>query len=169
MAPLDGYELSTFFDEVQNESAREKIYLASAFVMTINRVAFISSGIEYGIAYTEPGVLFAGDLDETYSENFKKLTQIQQDHAAFRWGTLTDMSTSSDIISYARQYEDETYIVVLNNAAVKRPLKINLGLKGISCDSVQNLLIENDQNILLEADVLSVTLNAWEPKIMRCQ
>ena len=169
MAPLDGYELGTFFDAVQNGNAKEKIFLAFAFVMTINRAPLISSGIEYGIHYKELGVIFAGGFDDTYLENFKKLTQIRQDHPAFRWGSLTDLGTPSNIISYARQYEGETYIVVLNNTAVSQPITINLEAKGISCNSVRNLLLENDQNIQLNNDSLSVTLNAWEAKIIQCE
>ena len=143
--------------------------MASAFVMTINRVPLISSGIEYGITYKEPGELFAKGSDQTYHENFKKLIQIRRNNAAFRRGSLTDLGTTSNIISYARQYEDETFIVVLNNAATSQPITLNLGSKGISCSSVQNLLLENDQNIQLKGATLSVTLNAWEAKIIQCQ
>ena len=167
IAPVDGF--SSFRDAVENGNEKEKLYLASAFLMTINRVPLINNGNEYAIDITQPGKLFANGLDQDYHENFKKLIQIRRGNAAFRRGDLTQLEPTTNIISYARQYEGETYIVILNNASASQSITIPLGSRGISCNSVQNLLLEDDQNIQLTNDSLSVTLNAWEPKIIQCE
>jgi hypothetical protein len=168
IAPIDGF--SSFRDAVEYGNEMEKLYLASAFLMTVNRVPWIDSGNEYGIDYSQPGELFSKDLYQSYHENFKKLIQIRRSNTAFRRGNLTPLDTTANILSYARQYEGETFIVVLNNgAAVSQPITINLGSKRISCSGVQNLLLENDQTIRLEGSSLSITLDAWEPKIIQCE
>ena len=169
---VDGF--NSFLRAVKNGNAEEKLYLASTFLLTINRVPVIYSGNEYGIDYDEPGELFSNGIQD-YHENYKKLLQIRQDHAAFRRGSLIPLDTTANIISYARQYEGQTFIVVLNNSAEKSPdFKINLGSKSISCSSVQNLLVENDPNIQVNNpgtndNSLIVTLDGWEPKIIQCE
>jgi len=87
---------------------------------------------------------------------------------------LLPLDSTSTILSYARKYEDQIFIVVLNNSAANQSIVINLGSRWISCSSAKNLLIENDPNIRLNQpgsgiDSLSVTLNAWEAKLIECE
>jgi hypothetical protein len=158
--------------KVGDEHERERLYVALAFLMTINRVPLLHSGNEYRIEYSEPGALFAGGLDQTFHENVKELIRIRRDHAAFRRGSLTPLD--SDVtIAYAREAEGEAYIVVLNNAAVSQSTTIELGAKGIVCSRVKSLFVEHDPNIQLvdpgtRETSLAVTVGAWEPKIIQC-
>lgn len=175
MATIDFYDLSFLKEVPPEENPIKKIYLASAFLLTINRVPLINSGNEYAIDYTEPGRLFGGVLDEDYHTNFKELIRIRREHAAFRRGTLTPLYSdfSSTVISYARHYEDQTFIVILNNASVSQSMELRLGENGITCSNVENLLVDNDQGIQLinpdeSNNSLSLTLSPWEAKIVRC-
>ena len=93
---------------------------------------------------------------------------------AFLHSTLTPLDGTSTITSYARKYEDQIIIVILNNSAANQSIVINLGSRWISCSSVKNIWVENDPNIRLNhpgsgIDSLSVKLNAWEPKIIQCE
>jgi glycosidase len=174
MAQVDGYESASFLKVPEQSGGKENLYLAVAFLLTSNRVPLIYSGNEFGIDYAEPGALFASGLDETYHENFKKLIQIARDTKAFRRGSLTELDTTSNIISYARQHEGETFIVVLNNAPASQSLRIDLKARAISCSRVKNLLLENDPNIQLDNNEsgtvsLSVHLKPWESKIIHCE
>ena len=88
--------------------------------------------------------------------------------------SVTPLDSTSTILSYARRHENQIFIVVLNNSAANQSIVINLGSRWISCSSVRNIFVENDPNIWLNhpgsgIDSLSVTLHAWEPKLIECE
>lgn len=62
---------------------------------------------------------------------FKQLIQIRKDEPALRRGTYQRIYADADVIAYARQYDSETLIIVINTAVVeKQPLipTANLGI-----------------------------------------
>jgi glycosidase/DNA-binding CsgD family transcriptional regulator len=153
----------------QEKNIMERFRLASVLLMTVNRVPLIQSGNEYGIDFTSPTTRFAENLDESFHKFFKKLIQIRRDHPAFRRGSLIRLDTIESVMSYARQYEGHTYIVVLNLDHKPKPtFEIHLGAQGISCVPATNLLMDDDQNIQSHSASLLVNLNPWEPKIIQC-
>lgn len=153
----------------EEENFIERFRLASVLLMTVNRVPLIQSGNEYSVDYTHPRVP-ADEPDETFRQYFKKLIQIRRNHAAFRRGSFTPLVATDSVMSYARQLEGKTFLVVLNlDARPKQDFEIDLRELGEACSSPTNLLVEDDQNIQSADTSLFVSLKPWEPKIVQCE
>jgi hypothetical protein len=165
---------TSFLQAAEDKTEKKRLLLAYTFLLTFlltsNRVPLIPSGTEYGIDYAETGALFSGSVDQAFHEEFKKLIKIRRDHPAFRRGSLTPLNTTANILSFARQYEEKTFIVVLNIDENPNPnFEIDLGSKGIGCNPVANLLAENDETIQSSGAGIIVTLAAWEAKVIQCE
>jgi glycosidase len=173
VASLDNYEDPTFLSLVTGGAPTRKIYLASAFLLTINRVPFIYSGNEYGVDYRAPGELFSPQRDPRYLARFKQLVSIRSREGAFRSGTLAWLDGSDTILSYDRALGGRHFFVALNNSARRQPIRLSLGSRGIHCAGVENLLLPNDPHIRLvepgtAREALVGVMRPWEPKIVRC-
>ena len=197
--PDDPAELYAFLKQIKNDHPQETFYLISVFYMTINRAPRIPSGHENSLPNLisifektinrEPGSPLTPISDQNdilnllrqtdpvyqdYLDDIEKLNRIRENNPALKGNSLIPLDTIATIIAYARLHEDQTIIVVLNNSADEQPITIDLGSKEISCSNATNPLTENDQTIQLENPgtddtSLSVTLYAWEPKIIECK
>ena len=164
--------------EKKNENPRKSLYLAYVFLLTSNRVPLIQSGHEFGFDASQEENLFTGDLDQIFYENFRKLIRIRRDYTAFRRGTVIRLEPPGTIISYARQDEEETFIVVLNHDKAPASIDIKLSSRDITCNWVDNLLEENFleeialnlrlRNLGTGATTLNVDLDPWEAKVIQC-
>lgn len=173
IASVDNYEDPTFLSQVTDGSAKRRLYLAEAFLLTIDRVPFVYTGNESGIDYTLPGQLFAAD-DPTFLRAFRRLSAVAG-LGAFRRGSRTWLLTSATILAYARAESSDpaTYVVVLGSSTTGQTATIPLGANGIRCSGATNLLCPGDKTFRIVGagtpDVsLAVELGPFEPKILRC-
>jgi alpha-amylase len=173
IASVDNYEDPTFLSQVVGGSAKRKLYLAEAFLLTIDRVPFVYTGNEYGIDYSLPGQLFESG-DPTFLDAFLRLSKIAR-IGAFRRGARAWLQTSSTVLAYARSEPSApvTYVVVLGNAAAEQATTVPLGSNGIRCSRAVNLLRPDDKSFQLidpgtTAVSLAVRLAPFEPKILLC-
>jgi glycosidase len=174
IASLDNYEEDSFLSKVEGGNGARKLFLASAFLLTLPRVPFLYSGNEFGIDYRQPGALFQGHLDAEYYRRFKQLIRIRRENPVFRRGTLDWMEVTPTLLSYRRAYQGQNYLVALNNAAKPQTMTLDLGHWGITGSRIDNLLLSKDPHLCLVTSVpgdisLVITLEPWEAKILRCR
>jgi glycosidase len=173
IASVDNYEDPTFLSQVLDGSAKRKLYLAEAFLLTIDRVPFVYTGNEFGIDYTLPGELFESG-DPAFLKAFRRLSAIAG-ITAFRRGARTSLLTTSTILAYARSERSDpvTYVVVLGNSGAEQSATVPLGKNGIRCSQAVNLLRPDDKSFEVTDPgttnaALAVRLAPFEPKIFRC-
>ncbi len=174
VASVDNYESNTFLSNVTDGQGKPRLYLALTFLASIDRVPFIYSGNEYGIDYSTAGALFQGGLDETFHQKYLALMQVRAAHAALRRGALTWLTSSGAYLSFARVAGQDTLISALNISGSSNVRQIlNIGAAGINCASVTNLLDASDTRNKLQgsgvSQTLTVTHDAWQPKLLLCQ
>lgn len=110
--------------QVGNPIAYQKLSLLETVILTIPGVPVIFYGDEIGM----PG---AGDPDNrrmmrfenewTENEkkvynNLQKLTQLRSENLALLYGDFQVLKADKDVLVYARQYFDQTVLVVLNKS-----------------------------------------------------
>src|SRR5688572_20293519 len=92
------------------------ILLSSSQTLTARPV----SGTPTALVSSQP------DMEKLYLTPLANLDKWRNNDAYLQ-GTLTPLDSTSTILSYARKYEDQIFIVVLNNSAANQSIVINLG------------------------------------------
>jgi glycosidase len=172
IASVDNYENPTFLSQVTGGEAKRKLYLAEAFLLTINRVPFIYSGNEMAIDYSLPGQLFAQG-DPVFLGRFRQLTGIRAGSPSLRAGSLRWLDASTHVLSFDRSTGGQHVVVVLNDQSATQPFTVHLGAYGIPCSSAANLLRPGDPTLRLNdpgtaGASLTMQLAPFEPKIVSC-
>lgn len=173
-ASVDNYEADSFLSNVADGHGKERLYLALAFLFSLDRVPFVYSGNEYGIDYSTPGTLFQPGLDEAFHQSFLGLTSVRSGHPSLTYGGLTWLTWDASYLSFARVYGGERMITALNISGTSNLRRtLDIGAAGINCVSVTNLLDPADTKNRLSgsgaSETLTVTHDAWQPKILLCQ
>ncbi|MFN7964068.1 MAG: alpha-amylase family glycosyl hydrolase [Acidobacteriota bacterium] len=172
-ASVDNYEADTFLMAVADGRFKERLKLALAFLMSIDRVPFIYSGNEYAIDYTTPGTLFQPGRDAAFHQWFKNVVQIRNDHPTLRHAGVIWLTRNASYLSFARVDADGKLISASNiSSRSNRQETLNIGANGINCASVTNLLDPADTGNTLSGSgatqTLRITHDPWEPKILVC-
>lgn len=173
-ASVDGYESNTFLSNVTDGNGKQRLYLALAHLLTLDRVPLLYTGNEYGIDYTTPGTLFQPGLDEAFRQKFETLVHLRSAHPALSHGTLTWLTRNGSYLSFARVGAGEKLITALNISGTgNRQVTLNIGAAGINCSAVSNLLDPTDTKNRLNgsgaSQTLVVTHDTWQPKVLLCQ
>jgi|GEM_PF-181373 len=128
---LDNHDTPRFLTEARGD--KNKLKLALAFAMTINRMPTIYYGTETAMegncdimGAVENRKDMQWDNDPKMLEYFKNLTSIRNNHEALREGKMLEMWQDDKIFAYARQTPNEEAIVVLNNGYDQQDRDITL-------------------------------------------
>lgn len=123
---------STPKDEVK--TAKDKLLLATFIQMTYPGAPAIYYGDEVGVTggedpgcrATYPWKEEGGHPDENLLNEFKKLTKLRNDNAVLRRGSMQPVDVDDNIIVMAREYDGTIALVVTNNLAKTKTVKINV-------------------------------------------
>ncbi len=118
---------------VGDSIAYSKLSLLHAFIMTIPGVPTIYYGDEYG----EPGgndpdnrkwMRFDGynSKERETLNKLKRLTSLRRGSMALIYGDIFPLYISDDVLSFARIYMGETYIIALNKSDQTKVLELDL-------------------------------------------
>lgn len=135
---LDNHDTPRFLHEAGEN--KEKLKLALAFAMTVDRIPTIYYGTEVGMSGNTD---IMGEIenrndmewnkDPQMLDHFKTLGAIRKDNVAFREGQQLEMWRDDKIFAYSRMHEDQEGIVILNNdygsQSREIPLRAESGLQ----------------------------------------
>lgn len=117
---LDNHDTPRFLHEAHGN--KDKLKLALAFSMAIDRIPTIYYGTEVGM---DGGCDIMGDIqnrndmewnkDPEMLEFFKNLTSARNENVALKEGSMLEMWQDDKLFAFARQHPDQEAIVVLNN------------------------------------------------------
>lgn len=122
-AILDNHDTKRFLTEAGGD--KNKLKLALAFIMTVNRIPTIYYGTEVGMDGDVEQLGVRGpenrkdmewnkDLDML--NYFKQISSIRNNNIALTKGSMMEMWQDDKIYSYSRMHPEQEAIVVLNNA-----------------------------------------------------
>lgn len=115
-AQIDNYE-SPDFMTAASEPKCERMKVALAFLLTLNRVPLLYSGDEAALSYRDVGALF--DAKRTNSRFFdytKTLIAARRKHVALRRGDFVDLQSRTPVYAYLRSRGNQQVLVILNDS-----------------------------------------------------
>ena len=151
----------------------DRLRLAWSFLLTSPGLPLIYYGDEYGQpGYSDPDnrqvMRFDADLSGEEAATLghvKTLGQARRKHRAFALGTTVDWwEGESDVWAYARVYEDDEVLVLLNRADSERTLANGLAFAGLPEGSWQDVL--TGDTFVSAGDSLSVTIPARGSRVL---
>ena len=115
---LDTHDVPRFLSYCDGD--RNRLQLAVLFMMTAQGIPSVFYGDEYGIAgMTEPEYRdkMPWGEEENYQHFFSELAEIRRKHPALCTGNFRVICTDDErnSIVFARQSEEETLYVIINN------------------------------------------------------
>ncbi len=123
-ALIDNHDTSRFITLAGN-NGREKLKLALAFLLTINRIPAIYYGTEaamegheekLGLYPPENRAMMQFGKDPDMEKYLKKLIRIRNNSIALKDGAILEMWQDKDVYAFTRIHPDEEVIVALNNS-----------------------------------------------------
>ncbi|MCD6309310.1 MAG: hypothetical protein J7M18_01270 [Candidatus Eremiobacteraeota bacterium] len=170
-ALLDNHDMSRFLTLAGNRG-KEKLKLALAFLMTINRIPAIYYGTEVGMEgkhdITQPPENrkdMAWNKDPELLAYFKKLTSIRAEHPALTKGAFLEMWQDDRVYSYSRQADNEEIIVVMNNGYDRESREIPLRAESRLPDGTILKDLLSSQTITVIGRKIKVQLDGKRPAI----
>lgn len=117
---LDNHDTKRFLTKAGGD--RDKLKLALAFAMTINRIPTIYYGTEVSMESDHEGWSETSrrpmewNKDPNMLAHFQKLAAIRNDSIALREGSFLEMWQDDQVFAYGRVHENQEAVVVLNNS-----------------------------------------------------
>lgn len=121
---IDNHDFHRFITLAGN-NGREKMKLALAFLLTVNRMPIIYYGTEATLDGTDPQ-LGHGDpenrkmmqfgKDPDMEQYIKTLIATRNNNEALKNGTFAEMYRDDQVFAYARVYRDKEAVIILNNS-----------------------------------------------------
>lgn len=118
---IDNHDTKRFLTEAGND--RNKLKLALAFIMTLNRIPTVyygtevgmDSNLDYGFSSEASRKDMEWNKDPQLLEYFRKLTSIRNSIPALTAGNFLEMWQDDQVFSYSRMTPEQEAIVILNN------------------------------------------------------
>ncbi|MGC9522146.1 MAG: alpha-amylase family glycosyl hydrolase [Anaerolineae bacterium] len=133
---LAQYNLLSSHDEprflTMVDGDRRRLRLATLFQMTFPGVPSIYYGDEIGmVGGPDPDCRRAFPWDERHwdldlHEDFRRFVALRRAHPALRRGSYTELHVGKETYAFARRWQDETIVVVLNAGEDPAALEIDL-------------------------------------------
>ena len=117
---LDNHDTKRFLSKAGGD--REKLKLAMAFQMTINRIPTVYYGTESSMQSDDSGWSESSRRDMEFGKDpemlayMQKLTAIRNDSIAMREGRMLEMWQDDQVYAYGRVHPQGEAVVVLNNS-----------------------------------------------------
>ncbi len=169
---LDSHDTPRFLTTAGgDESALRLAYL---FIFTYIGAPCVYYGDEIGMdGGPDPECRKAFPWDETKWNHglrgyMKDLIQLRNSHAALRRGTYTRVFSDHDVVAYVRQYEGETFLVVLNASSLERSLDIDTGKVGLSAKALQ-ILFGSARAHVVDGNVRITNLPARQGAVLKVE
>lgn len=177
IASVDNYEDPTFLQRVKDPAnARERLWAASVFLMTADRVPFIYSGNERGMDTTQPGELFTKRTgNDDYLARFRGLVELRRRQTALRRGTMEWLQTSHTLLAYERRLDAQRLVVVLNVSAQPCSIDLEVETSAAPNQQAQDLLAPKSQPIPVQPTahsskgLLPLELAPWQARVLELQ
>jgi len=170
-AILDNHDFSRFLT-LAGDRGKDKLRLALAFLMTVNRIPTVFYGTEVGMegkhditAPPENRKDMEWGKDPELLSYFKTLTSIRKEHSALSEGAFLEMWQDDKVFAYDRQDGKEEVIVVLNNGDGDEYREIPLRAESRITEGtvLQNLL--GGDTVKGEGGKIRVSMRGKEPKV----
>ena len=172
---LDNHDVSRFITEA-GYHGKDKLKLALAFLMTVNRIPCIYYGTEVGMEGVggmtaadrppENRKMMEWNKDPELLEYFKKITNIRNQYGALQSGKLLEMWQDDKVFAYSRSDSKEEIIVGLNNAYYNQRREIPIRSEsGIREGTVLINLLNNEEVVVRNGRVI-LNFDPKEPKIL---
>lgn len=171
---LDNQDTNRFMTEA-NYLAKEKLKLALAFLMTINRIPCVYYGTEVGMEGV--GGITAADRppenrkDMEWDKNpellifFKHLASLRNQHVALQSGKYLEMWQDERIFAYSRLHEKEELIIGLNNSYDNQQRDIPIRAESSFKDGTCLVNVLGSDEAVIKDGKIRVNFSPKEPKI----
>ncbi|MCL5036440.1 MAG: alpha-amylase family glycosyl hydrolase [Chloroflexi bacterium] len=168
---IDNHDMSRFLTQA-GPNGKEKLKLALAFMMTINRIPSVYYGTEVGMEGEhdiskppENRKDMEWNKDPELLSYFKNLTSIRSEHPALSKGEFLEMWQDDQLYAYSRKSPEEEAIVVLNNsydtASREIPLRAESGLKD---GTVMKDLLTGEK-VTIAGGKIKVEMGSKQPRV----
>ncbi len=157
---IGSHDTSRFLTECHDNI--EKMKLAIVFQFTYIGVPYIYYGDEIGInGGNDPQNRKCMIWDINRQNNnllnfYKKMIKLRKEYSAFIYGSFKELYSENNILSYSREYNNEKYIIIINNNDSTKSIHFN--------NSYNCLNLMNNNEELINKTTL---LNPMEFKILK--
>ncbi|MDO4536027.1 MAG: glycoside hydrolase family 13 protein [Clostridium perfringens] len=140
----------------------EKMKLAIVFQFTYIGVPYIYYGDEVGVNGGSDPQNRKCMIWDTNRQNhelldfYKRIIDLRKNHLGFIHGNFKELYSENNILSYAREYNNEKYIVIINNNDFTESINFN---NNYNCLNLMN----NDEELICK----TISLKSMEFKILK--
>jgi alpha-amylase len=164
-AQIDNYEDPDFLT-VAREPRAERMKLAMAFLLTLNRIPLVYSGDEAALSYRDVGALFDLPAENAkFVEFTKMLIALRKREVALRRGGFIEVHVRESVYAFLRTHGDARLLVVLNNSA--QPQTVSFPLESDAWQSVELVDLITNKRIKAKENAAPLELEPWEFYICR--
>ncbi|MCD4782341.1 MAG: cyclomaltodextrinase C-terminal domain-containing protein [Candidatus Eremiobacteraeota bacterium] len=171
---LDNHDTARFLTEA-GHNGREKLKLALAFLMSINRIPVIYYGTEQSMEGREEHMGSHGpenraDMqfgkDPDMQAYFTQLAKARANSPALREGALLEMWRDDKVYAYSRLHTDDEAIVVLNNSYDDQYREIPLRKESEITNGTVMKDVVTGQEYTIQDSKLKVRLRRKQPLVL---
>ncbi|TDX52933.1 alpha-amylase family glycosyl hydrolase [Orenia marismortui] len=178
---LDNHDMTRFLWEAEGD--KRKLKLAALCQFTLAGTQFIYYGTEVGVSqhndcrddntggiifdYSRDFMLWGEEQDKDLYHFYQKLCQFRKEYGALRSKERIDIivDDNNGIWVYIKKDLDQEVLVIINNQDKSSDIEIDLSGQNLSQeDQLVDLL--NDQEYMIRASKVNITLNPLEGKIL---
>lgn len=171
---IDNHDTDRFMT-VAGHNGKEKLSLALAFLMTLNRIPVIYYGTEQamtgrnehmGSNPPENRAMMEFENDPGMQAYFTKLATIRNESSALKEGAMLEMWEDDQIYAFSRITPDDEAVVVLNNSYDNQYREIPIRKESEMKDGTVLKDALSGQEYTIQNGKLKINLNRKQPAIL---